>query len=95
MANTRTRPQYSLNVAKTAMSFTEITLSDLEFFERLCMGARGAIYRGRWKSKDRTVAIKKLRLLKKEEVNHTQLSSDLLAIKGNRAALLFVPCRSS
>ena len=48
------------------MPFVEIALSDLEFFERLGGGAAGTVYRGRWKSKDTIVAIKKLLMLDKE-----------------------------
>ena len=48
------------------MPFVEITFSDLEFFEKLGGGAAGSVYRGRWKSKNMVVAIKKLLVLEKE-----------------------------
>ena len=48
------------------MPFVEIAFSDLEFFERLGEGSAGSVYRGRWKSKDTIVAIKKLLVLEKE-----------------------------
>lgn len=48
------------------MPFVEIAFSDLEFFEKLGGGATATVYRGRWKSKNMIVAVKKLLLLERE-----------------------------
>ena len=67
------------------MPFVEIVFSDLEFFERLGEGAAGSVYRGKWKSKDTIVAIKKLLVLEKE----VRLGS-LLTIVGWRSKAIVV-----
>ena len=48
------------------MSFVQVEFSDLEFFERLGGGASGSVYRVKWKSKDKIVAVKKLLKLEEE-----------------------------
>lgn len=50
------------------MPFVEINVNDLDFFERLGEGAAGTVYRGRWASKEKIVAIKKLNIVE-DEVN--------------------------
>lgn len=42
------------------MSYVTIDFDDLEFFEKCGGGAFGSVYRARWKSQDKEVAIKKL-----------------------------------
>ena len=42
------------------MSFVTIDFDDLEFFEKCGGGAFGSVYRARWKSQDKEVAVKKL-----------------------------------
>ena len=39
----------------------KINYSDLEFVETVGSGGFGEVFKGRWKSKDRTVAIKKFK----------------------------------
>ena len=51
------------------MPFVEIAFSDLEFFERLGGGATGTVYRAKWISKDRIVAVKKMTQILEKEVN--------------------------
>ena len=48
------------------MPFVEIDFADLEFHERLGSGAAGTVYSGRWKSKEKIVAIKKLLIIERE-----------------------------
>lgn len=48
------------------MPFVEIDFADLEFHDRLGSGAAGTVYSGRWKSKNKIVAIKKLLAIEKE-----------------------------
>uniref|UniRef100_A0A1X7VP51 Protein kinase domain-containing protein n=1 Tax=Amphimedon queenslandica TaxID=400682 RepID=A0A1X7VP51_AMPQE len=48
------------------MAFVEISFLDLEFYEKLGGGAAGSVYRAKWKSKDKIVAVKKLLELEKE-----------------------------
>ncbi|XP_006818517.1 mitogen-activated protein kinase kinase kinase 20-like [Saccoglossus kowalevskii] len=55
-------------------SFYEIAFDDLEFFERCGGGTFGSVYRARWKSHDKEVAIKKLLVLEKEAQVLSQLS---------------------
>lgn len=45
-----------------------ILFSDLEFMEKVGGGGFGEVWRGRWKSKKRIVAIKKFKELEKREV---------------------------
>ena len=51
------------------MAFVEIDFSDLEFYEKLGGGASGSVYRAKWKSKDKIVAVKKLLILEREVRN--------------------------
>lgn len=51
------------------MAFVEIQFTDLEFYEKLGGGAAGSVYRAKWKSKDKIVAVKKLLELEKEVSN--------------------------
>lgn len=46
--------------------FVEIDFGDLDFLERLGSGSSGTVYKGVWKSQDKTVAIKKLLIVEKE-----------------------------
>ena len=48
------------------MPFPELCYDDLEFFEKLGDGSFGSVYRGRWKSQDKEVAIKKILTLGEE-----------------------------
>ncbi|XP_062588420.1 mitogen-activated protein kinase kinase kinase 20-like [Saccostrea cucullata] len=49
-----------------AISFCEIDLDDLEFYERCGGGSFGSVYRAKWKSENIIVAVKKLLVLDKE-----------------------------
>lgn len=51
------------------MAFVEIQFTDLEFYEKLGGGAAGSVYKAKWKSKDKIVAVKKLLELEKEVSN--------------------------
>ena len=51
------------------MAFVEVDFSDLEFYEKLGGGASGSVYRAKWKSKDKIVAVKKLLILEREVGN--------------------------
>ena len=55
------------------MPFAEISYDDIEFFERCGGGSFGSVYRARWKSQDKEVAVKRLLTLE-EEVNMGKLS---------------------
>ena len=48
------------------MSFAQLSYDDFEFFERLGGGSFGSVYRARWKSQDKEVAVKKILALEKE-----------------------------
>ena len=48
------------------MPFAELSYDDFEFFEKLGDGSFGSVYRGRWKSQDKVVAIKKILALGEE-----------------------------
>jgi len=47
-------------------SVPDIHFGDLEFYERLSAGSYGSVYRAKWKSCDRIVAVKKVLVLEKE-----------------------------
>lgn len=46
-----------------------IDYRDLEFMNQLGEGGFGTVYRGRWKSRDKVVAIKRLNIIDEREVN--------------------------
>lgn len=48
------------------MAYVTIDFDDLEFFEKCGGGAFGSVYRAKWKSQDKEVAVKKLLSLGKE-----------------------------
>ena len=48
------------------MPFAEVVYEDLEFFEKCGGGTYGSVYRARWKSQDKEVAVKRLLTLDKE-----------------------------
>ncbi|XP_065053737.1 mitogen-activated protein kinase kinase kinase 20-like [Rhopilema esculentum] len=48
------------------MPFAEIAYDDIEFFERCGGGSFGSVYRARWKSQDKEVAVKRLLTLEEE-----------------------------
>ena len=48
---------------------TDINYSDLEFVEMVGSGGFGQVWKGKWKSNKRTVAIKKTPALEKREVS--------------------------
>ena len=52
------------------MAFVEISFLDLEFYEKLGGGAAGSVYRAKWKSKGKIVAVKKLLELETEVEDH-------------------------
>ncbi|OBS57191.1 hypothetical protein A6R68_11684, partial [Neotoma lepida] len=51
-------------------SFVQIKFDDLQFFENCGGGSFGSVYRAKWISQDKEVAVKKL--LKIEKENHSQ-----------------------
>lgn len=70
------------------MSFVTIDFDDLEFFEKCGGGAFGSVYRARWKSQDKEVAVKKLLSLG-NEASSFSLSTWLLTL-GQVYSLLIV-----
>lgn len=48
------------------MAYVQIDFEDLEFFEKCGGGAFGSVYRAKWKSQDKEVAVKKILSLGKE-----------------------------
>ena len=62
------------------MAFTEIALSDLELFETLNSESIESTYRGRWKSKGRIVAVKKVGWPEKGEVRYMLGSSNIYVL---------------
>jgi len=48
---------------------TDINYTDLEFVEMVGSGGFGQVWKGKWKSNERTVAIKKTPALEKREVS--------------------------
>ena len=57
------------------MPFAELAYDDFEFFEKLGDGSFGSVYRGRWKSQDKEVAIKKILTLGEEVDTFFKFSS--------------------
>jgi len=60
-----------------------ILFSDLEFIEKVGGGGFGEVWKGRWKSKKRIVAVKKFKELEKREVRqplYTILESIVLTV---------------
>ena len=51
-----------------------IEYSDLEFFERVGEGLTATVWRGRWKSEDMLVAVKKMEEMTNREVEICALS---------------------
>lgn len=61
-----------------------ILFSDLEFMEKVGGGGFGEVWKGRWKSKKRIVAVKKFKELEKREVRqplHTILESIVMTVR--------------
>ena len=63
--NSQTLPLREINqsippLAQVLPDFLEVDISDLEFYERCGNGAYGCVYRARWISRDKEVAVKKL-----------------------------------
>ena len=53
------------------MEYVTIDFDDLEFFERCGGGSFGSVYRARWKSQGKEVAVKKLLTLGNEASKST------------------------
>lgn len=63
------------------MPFCEIAYDDLEFFENCGGGTFGSVYRARWKSQDKEVAVKKLLTLNEE--------ADVLSVLSHKNVIQF------
>lgn len=63
------------------MVFAELHYEDFEFFEKLGSGSFGSVYRARWKSQNKVVAIKKLLALGEE--------ADVLAVLSHKHIIQF------
>eukprot|EP00112_Aurelia_sp_Birch-Aquarium-sp1_P002098 Seg1228.1 transcript_id=Seg1228.1/GoldUCD/mRNA.D3Y31 product="Mitogen-activated protein kinase kinase kinase 20" protein_id=Seg1228.1/GoldUCD/D3Y31 len=63
------------------MPFAEIPYDDLEFFECCGGGTFGSVYRARWKSQDKEVAVKRLLTLDKE--------ADVLSVLSHKNVIQF------
>ena len=48
------------------MPFAELHCDDFEYYEKIGGGSFGSVYRARWKSQDKEVAVKKILALDKE-----------------------------
>jgi hypothetical protein len=48
--------------------YLEVDLNDVEFYERCGNGSYGCVYRAKWISRDREVAVKKLLQLENEVI---------------------------
>ena len=48
------------------MPFAEVAYDDLDFLEKCGGGTYGSVYRAKWKSQDKEVAVKRLLSLDKE-----------------------------
>lgn len=71
------------------MAYVQIDFEDLEFFEKCGGGAFGSVYRARWKSQDKEVAVKKILSLGKEVscnqmVKRGRKLHDPLSVKSKR-----------
>jgi hypothetical protein len=55
-----TNVQVSALTQEILPEFLQVDISDLEFYERCGNGAYGCVYRARWVSRDKEVAVKKL-----------------------------------
>lgn len=65
--NNAAAPQGVLSTTTDPLSdFLEVDINDLEFYERCGNGAFGCVYRARWVSRDKEVAVKKLLQLDNE-----------------------------
>ena len=64
-------PECRLLYRGEIMAFVTIDFDDLEFFEKCGGGAFGSVYRARWKSQDKEVAVKKLLSLGNEASSST------------------------
>lgn len=53
-------------MSSTSASFVQIKFDDLQFFENCGGGSFGSVYRARWISQDKEVAVKKLLKIEKE-----------------------------
>lgn len=53
-------------MSSTSASFVQIRFDDLQFFENCGGGSFGSVYRARWISQDKEVAVKKLLKIEKE-----------------------------
>lgn len=53
-------------MSSTRASFVQIRFDDLQFFENCGGGSFGSVYRARWISQDKEVAVKKLLKIEKE-----------------------------
>lgn len=53
-------------MSSTSASFVQIRFDDLQFFENCGGGSFGSVYRARWISRDKEVAVKKLLKIEKE-----------------------------
>lgn len=53
-------------MSSTSASFVQIKFDDLQFFENCGGGSFGSVYRARWISQEKEVAVKKLLKIEKE-----------------------------
>ena len=65
--NTTTAIKSTTSTNKTA-DYLEIDYDDLDIYERLDRGAFGSVYRAKWKSRNKIVAVKKLLNLENEVI---------------------------
>jgi len=63
-----------------------IEYSDLEFFERVGEGLTATVWRGRWKSEDKVVAVKKMEEMTNREVENVHCSGGFRGGKGGANA---------